>query len=91
MVSQQPEFHPLSFSVFSIFFGEERININLLLLIDNIEGYHGQNGPLSVEDPAWHSELMDVFKKAGLELGYDFLDLNGANQTGTADILFIPL
>ena len=52
----------------------------------DVEKYHGKNGPLTVEDRVWRSNLPQAFIDAGLELGFNQLDINGENQTGS--ILF---
>ena len=44
---------------------------------------------LSVEDRAWRSNLPQAFIDAGLQLGYNQVDINGANQTGKCRIAFL--
>ncbi|KAK6640559.1 hypothetical protein RUM44_012255 [Polyplax serrata] len=44
--------------------------------------YHRAGGYLTVQESPWRSPLSVAFIKAGKELGYDNLDINGANQTG---------
>ena len=46
--------------------------------------YHGFSGPLTVEDRAWKSNLPQAFINAGYELGFDYVDINGAEQIGEA-------
>ena len=48
------------------------------------ESYHGKGGYLSVEDRAWQSNLPNAFVNAGHELGYDRVDVNGAEQIGNS-------
>ena len=38
---------------------------------------------LTVEDRAWKSSLPQAFMEAGLHLGYNLVDINGVNQTGS--------
>ena len=45
-----------------------------------VSGFHGTNGPLSIEDREF--ELSRAFVDAGVELGYSEQDLNGAESTG---------
>ena len=56
-------------------------NFHLNFRTELSEGFHGRDGPLSVEDP-WVTQLSDAFIEAGMELGYDHVDVNGINQTG---------
>lgn len=44
--------------------------------------YHGTGGYLTVQEPPWRTPLSLAFVQAGLELGYENRDINGANQTG---------
>lgn len=44
--------------------------------------YHAKGGYLTVQEPPWRSPLSVAFVKAGTELGYRHLDINGFNQTG---------
>ena len=45
--------------------------------------YHGQGGPLDVQNRNYTHELSHVFVKAGVELGYEEnTDFNGAKQAG---------
>jgi len=45
--------------------------------------YHGQGGPLDVQNRNYTNELSHVFVKAGIELGYgENKDFNGAKQAG---------
>ncbi len=48
--------------------------------------YHGFSGPLTVEDRAWKSNLPQAFINAGYELGFDYVDINGAEQIGEAQL-----
>ncbi|CAL4072666.1 unnamed protein product [Meganyctiphanes norvegica] len=45
-------------------------------------GYHGYNGPLSVESKRWSTPLLKGFLGAGRELGYNIIDYNGKDQIG---------
>ena len=45
--------------------------------------YHGNKGPISVEEPVFKTELSDRFIKAGVELGLEHSnDFNGDKQQG---------
>ncbi|XP_048505705.1 glucose dehydrogenase [FAD, quinone]-like isoform X2 [Athalia rosae] len=44
--------------------------------------YHGTGGYLTVQESPWRTPLSVAFVKAGMELGYENRDINGANQTG---------
>jgi len=45
--------------------------------------YHGQDGPLDVQNRNYTHELSHIFVKAGVELGYEEnADFNGAKQAG---------
>lgn len=44
--------------------------------------YHGTGGYLTVQEAPWRSPLSIAFLQAGMELGYENRDINGANQTG---------
>lgn len=44
--------------------------------------YHGTGGYLSVEEFNYFSMITEGLLAAGKELGYEILDVNGANQTG---------
>ncbi|XP_063238458.1 glucose dehydrogenase [FAD, quinone]-like [Bacillus rossius redtenbacheri] len=46
--------------------------------------YHGTGGLLTVQDAPWVSPLGPAFIQAGVEMGYDHVDVNGENQTGFA-------
>ncbi|KAK7874204.1 hypothetical protein R5R35_006249 [Gryllus longicercus] len=46
------------------------------------QGYHGFDGPLSVQQFPYHPKLAEAVVAAGEELGYRRGDLNGKNQTG---------
>ncbi|XP_018569547.1 glucose dehydrogenase [FAD, quinone] [Anoplophora glabripennis] len=44
--------------------------------------YHGQGGPLTVQESPWRTPLVVAFIEAGLEMGYPIRDINGADQAG---------
>lgn len=44
--------------------------------------FHGKGGYLTVQEAPWRSPLSVAFVKAGTQLGYEQLDVNGYNQTG---------
>lgn len=44
--------------------------------------YHGQNGPMTIENFNYHSPLAEWFLQAGQDLGYEIRDVNGEVQTG---------
>ena len=45
--------------------------------------HHGTSGPLPVSELDWETgPLVDAWIKAGKQLGYDYVDYNGARQTG---------
>ncbi|XP_032526926.1 glucose dehydrogenase [FAD, quinone] [Danaus plexippus] len=44
--------------------------------------YHGQGGYLTVQEAPWKTPLVAAFVEAGVEIGYDNRDINGAIQTG---------
>nr|CAH7751445.1 unnamed protein product [Callosobruchus chinensis] len=44
--------------------------------------YHGKNGYLTVEHFRYHSPMAQWYLDAAREMGYDVLDVNGAQQTG---------
>nr|XP_042897443.1 glucose dehydrogenase [FAD, quinone]-like [Parasteatoda tepidariorum] len=46
------------------------------------EGYHGKGGPVTVEEPNYDSKLKHGLIDAVDELGYEFVDPNGAKLTG---------
>ena len=48
-------------------------------------GYHGSLGPLKVSDSNVTTELTKQWFKAGKELGYPSMDINGENQFGKLD------
>lgn len=54
-------------------------NLSIFL---SIEEYHGKDGSLTIEDRAWESNLPRAFIDAGLQLGFQHIDINGINQTG---------
>ncbi|KAF2894214.1 hypothetical protein ILUMI_11959 [Ignelater luminosus] len=45
-------------------------------------GYHGHNGPVSVEDCRHYHDGTEAFLKAAKQRGRKLLDYNGRNQTG---------
>lgn len=47
-------------------------------------GYHGSTGELPCAYANTQTLVSDVFLEAGKELGYEFVDYNGAKQTGFA-------
>ncbi|CAB0043380.1 unnamed protein product [Trichogramma brassicae] len=44
--------------------------------------YHGKSGPLTVENFRYRSPITEYFLQAGRDLGYETVDINGAQQTG---------
>ena len=46
--------------------------------------YHGRDGPVGVSSQPSPAPILDIMVKVANEYGYDTLDVNGANQTGTA-------
>lgn len=44
--------------------------------------YHNSKGPLAVEDLLYKTPLVDAYFRAGQELGYEPLDVNGKSRTG---------
>lgn len=44
--------------------------------------YHGSGGLLTVQEAPWRTPLSLAFVKAGTEMGYEYRDVNGAQQTG---------
>lgn len=44
--------------------------------------YHTTGGYLTVQETPWRTPLSIAFLQAGIELGYNICDINGANQTG---------
>ncbi|KAG6447572.1 hypothetical protein O3G_MSEX005039 [Manduca sexta] len=56
----------------------ENIRINDLMN----SSYHGTGGYMDIEHAPFHSPLENIFKKAGLELGYEWNDPNGENVIG---------
>ncbi|XP_071448683.1 glucose dehydrogenase [FAD, quinone]-like [Hetaerina americana] len=46
------------------------------------EGFHGFEGPLTVQTFPYHPPLSEDVVRAGIELGYRSGDVNGRNQTG---------
>lgn len=48
----------------------------------NQDEFHAKGGYLTVQEAPWRSPLSVAFVKAGTQLGYDQLDINGYNQTG---------
>ncbi|XP_075217852.1 glucose dehydrogenase [FAD, quinone] [Lycorma delicatula] len=44
--------------------------------------YHSTGGYLTVQEAPWHTPLATAFMAAGKEMGYDAVDINGAQQTG---------
>ncbi|XP_012274584.1 glucose dehydrogenase [FAD, quinone] [Orussus abietinus] len=46
--------------------------------------YHGTGGYMTVQDAPYNTPLGVAFLQAGEEMGYDIVDVNGAQQTGFA-------
>uniref|UniRef100_T1J5G0 Glucose-methanol-choline oxidoreductase N-terminal domain-containing protein n=1 Tax=Strigamia maritima TaxID=126957 RepID=T1J5G0_STRMM len=46
------------------------------------ELYHSKGGYLSVSEAPWHTPLARAFVEAGVTMGYEETDINGAKQTG---------
>ncbi|OWR55006.1 glucose dehydrogenase [Danaus plexippus plexippus] len=46
--------------------------------------YHSTGGYLTVQDAPYNTPIGAAFLQAGEEMGYDILDINGAQQTGYA-------
>ncbi|KAM3963794.1 glucose dehydrogenase [FAD, quinone] [Aphomia sociella] len=44
--------------------------------------YHGRGGYLTVQEAPWRTPLVAAFVEAGVEIGYENRDINGAIQTG---------
>lgn len=44
--------------------------------------YHRSGGLLTVQEAPWRTPLSLAFVKAGTEMGYEYRDVNGAEQTG---------
>lgn len=44
--------------------------------------YHGRGGFLTVQEAPWRTPLVAAFVEAGVEIGYENRDINGATQTG---------
>lgn len=44
--------------------------------------YHGKGGLLTVQEAPWRTPLSLAFIKAGTEMGYEYRDINGEEQTG---------
>ncbi|XP_039281794.1 glucose dehydrogenase [FAD, quinone]-like [Nilaparvata lugens] len=49
--------------------------------------YHGTGGYLTVDRPKWRTPLVSAFMKAGVQMGYPLLDVNGENPLGFDYIL----
>ncbi|XP_071036468.1 L-sorbose 1-dehydrogenase-like [Parasteatoda tepidariorum] len=45
------------------------------------EGYHNTSGPLTIQSAQWSTPLMEAWKKAAAERGYEYRDINGEKQT----------
>lgn len=50
------------------------------------QGYHGKKGYVNVEHGKYSTPLLETFKKAGRELGYDTKDTNGRSQLGFSQV-----
>nr|CAQ19343.1 salicyl alcohol oxidase precursor [Chrysomela tremula] len=48
------------------------------------DGYHNNDGPLSISDASYRSKLVDVYVKASQEAGLPYVDNNGKNQIGVS-------
>ena len=60
-----------------------KFNIYFSLTWENkFIGYHHLGGPITIETPRFHSSMKQAFHEAAKELGYQFVDPNGAKQTG---------
>ncbi|KAF6198722.1 hypothetical protein GE061_006744 [Apolygus lucorum] len=44
--------------------------------------FHGKNGYLTISEANYHTNLRDAVIEGSKEMGYEFHDLNGSNQTG---------
>ena len=44
--------------------------------------HHGTGGYLTVQEPPWRTPIAVAFVEAGVEIGYENRDCNGARQTG---------
>ena len=44
--------------------------------------HHGTEGYLTIQEPPWRTPIALSFIEAGVELGYENRDCNGARQTG---------
>ncbi|KFM71957.1 Glucose dehydrogenase [acceptor], partial [Stegodyphus mimosarum] len=49
-------------------------------------GYHGVGGPLTVDSPAYESEIKKPIYEAAKQMGYEFVDPNNVWQTGFYDL-----
>ncbi|KAI9553252.1 hypothetical protein GHT06_021148 [Daphnia sinensis] len=47
--------------------------------------YHGTGGYLTVQEPPFKTPLVTAFIEGGVEMGFDNVDCNGAQQIGTTD------
>ncbi|CAG9836471.1 unnamed protein product [Diabrotica balteata] len=48
--------------------------------------FHSNDGPLNVEPPGWESPIVNLFIKAGQEMGYNKSDPNGRQQLGFSKV-----
>jgi choline dehydrogenase-like flavoprotein len=44
--------------------------------------YHSTGGYLTIQEPAFRTPLLTAFIEGGVEMGYDNIDANAAQQTG---------
>jgi len=62
------------------YFRKSEDNRNPYLAADR--RHHGVGGYLTVQEPPWKSPIATAFVEAGVEMGYENRDCNGAKQTG---------
>ena len=62
------------------YFRKSEDNRNPYLAADR--RHHGTGGLLTVQEPPWRTPLSLAFVEAGVEMGYENRDCNGARQTG---------
>ena len=46
--------------------------------------YAGKNGPVTISEIKWKSKVAKAFVKAGLEMGWPYVDYNGPTQVGVS-------
>ena len=59
---------------------------NYLIWKNKFLGYHHLGGPITIESPRFRSNMKQAFHDSAKELGYTFVDPNGARQTGMNNI-----